>query len=204
MENLPPTFASARRSLSRLFRRHRTSTISAPRPHCAPSSPSVERSSRRADRSMVNYFGIGRRRLRHRRRQTVVAIQSRLPLPQRCRCLGRSRLSAPVAAYDDYGGWFDVCGTSVAAPLIAGMFAIAGHVSQQDAAKRSGNKKSSQRSLHRLLESYITCLFSTYTYSGGWGSPDGTAALERSKRTYKIARRATIGAGGRRKRPKGL
>ena len=45
-----------------------------------------------------------------------------------------------VAEYDTYGGggWFTVGGTSVATPLIAGVFALAGNASSQDAGKASG------------------------------------------------------------------
>lgn len=80
-----------------------------------------------------------------------------------------------VAEYDDsYGGWFDVCGTSVAAPLVAGMFAIAGNVSQQDASETFW-EKDHHKDLYDVCGRY--CLFSTYAYGGGWGSPKGLGAL---------------------------
>jgi Subtilase family len=76
--------------------------------------------------------------------------------------------------YGHYNGWFSVCGTSVAAPLMAGMFAVAGNVSRQD-----GNK-TFWKKLHRT-DFYDVCahfcLFSTYAYGGGWGSPKGLDAL---------------------------
>jgi subtilase family serine protease len=73
-----------------------------------------------------------------------------------------------------YHGWFDICGTSVAAPLTAGIFAIAGNVSQQDAGKTFW-ENFHHRDLYDVCGRY--CLFSTYAFGGGWGSPKGLGAL---------------------------
>lgn len=73
-----------------------------------------------------------------------------------------------------YGGWFDVCGTSVAAPLMAGMIGLAGNAANQD-----GGKTFWETPHHRDLYDVCAqfCLFSTYAYGGGWGSPKGLGAL---------------------------
>ena len=81
-----------------------------------------------------------------------------------------------VAEYDSYGygGWFTVGGTSVSSPLLAGIFGVAGNASKQDGGRTFWSKKH-----HKDLWTLCTsnCLFKTYTYQGGWGSPDGIGAF---------------------------
>jgi subtilase family serine protease len=80
-----------------------------------------------------------------------------------------------VAEYDSsYGGWFDVCGTSVSTPLVAGMFAIAGNAAQQNASETFW-EEDHHKDLYDVCARF--CLFSTYAYGGGWGSPKGLGAL---------------------------
>ena len=81
-----------------------------------------------------------------------------------------------VAEYDSYGysGWFTVGGTSVSAPLLAGIFGLAGNATKQDGG-RTFWQNSHRRYLYDVCGSL--CLFSTYSYLGGWGSPDGIGAF---------------------------
>jgi subtilase family serine protease len=80
-----------------------------------------------------------------------------------------------VAEYaGKYGGWFDVCGTSVAAPLMAGMFAVTGNAAQQHGGETFW-EKAHHSDLYDVCARF--CLFSTYAYGGGWGSPKGLNAL---------------------------
>jgi subtilase family serine protease len=82
--------------------------------------------------------------------------------------------SPGVAEYaSQYGGWVDVCGTSVASPLVAGIFALAGNAARQDGGKTFWLAK------HRddLYDVCGKCLFSDYSYQGGWGSPNGIGAF---------------------------
>lgn len=99
-----------------------------------------------------------------------------------------------VAAYDTFnswGGWGTVSGTSVATPLIAGVFALAGNASSQHAGKRFWTLTAEQRKkyLHTISKgangrcggSYL-CTAGTgqyFTYSGptGWGTPNGIGAF---------------------------
>lgn len=99
-----------------------------------------------------------------------------------------------VAEYDSYGsssGWFTVGGTSVATPLVASVFALAGNASSQHAGKKFWTLTKQQRKkyLHTISEgsdgscggSYL-CTAGTgqyFTYSGptGWGSPNGIGAF---------------------------
>jgi len=82
-----------------------------------------------------------------------------------------------VAEYDSYGygGWFTVGGTSVSSPLLAGVFGLAGNASKQDGGRTFWAKKH-HKDLWTLC-SGSSCLFKTYTYQGGWGSPDGIGAF---------------------------
>jgi subtilase family serine protease len=99
-----------------------------------------------------------------------------------------------VAEYDSYGsqsGWFTVGGTSVATPLIAGVFALAGNAGSLHAGKKFWTLTKQQRKkyLHVISEgadgscggSYL-CTAGTgqyFTYSGptGWGTPNGIGAF---------------------------
>jgi subtilase family serine protease len=82
--------------------------------------------------------------------------------------------SPAVAEYSElYGGWFGVCGTSVASPFNAGIFALAGNATSQDGGETFWKPKKHHKHLHDVCGS---CLFSTYSYPGGWGTPNGIKA----------------------------
>ncbi len=99
-----------------------------------------------------------------------------------------------VAEYDSYGsrsGWFTIGGTSVATPLIASVYALAGNASSQHAGKELWTLTTQERKnqLHTISEgangrcggSYL-CTAGTgqyFTYSGpaGWGTPNGLGAF---------------------------
>jgi hypothetical protein len=101
-----------------------------------------------------------------------------------------------VAAYDTYGsgGWIIVGGTSVATPIIAGAFALAGNATKQDGGKTfwALTDKKRQEDLHvissgtddcppRIRGSYLctagTGEFGTYSGPTGWGTPNGIGAF---------------------------
>ena len=98
--------------------------------------------------------------------------------------------SPGVAEYDSYnGGWFGVCGTSAASPLIAGVYALAGNAKKQDAGKKlwTLTKQQRKKDLHLVPNgsdsscgSYL-CGDGRYKkyYSGpsGWGTPKGIGAF---------------------------
>ena len=84
-----------------------------------------------------------------------------------------------VAFYDTYGGygWGEVSGTSVSAPLIAGIFGLAGNASRQD-----GGRTFWMRKHHRDLYTPAGRCSSAYSYGQynecvGWGTPDGIGAF---------------------------
>ena len=100
-------------------------------------------------------------------------------------------VSPGVAMYDEYdGGWFGVGGTSVASPLTAGVFALAGNASSFDAAKKFWKMKNKKRKhdLHAITTGndgscgglYLctagTGQYKTYSGPGGWGTPNGIKA----------------------------
>ncbi len=101
-----------------------------------------------------------------------------------------------VAEYDSdgYGGWLTAGGTSVATPIIAGVFALAGNATKQDGGKIfwTLTEKKRQQDLHvissgtndcprRLRGSYLciagTDEFGTYSGPTGWGTPNGIGAF---------------------------
>lgn len=98
-----------------------------------------------------------------------------------------------VAEYDttNYNGWIEAYGTSVATPLLAGAFALAGNAEQQDGGKTfwTMSKAARARSLHDITSgSDGTCKptylctagtkeFGTYSGPTGWGTPKGIAAF---------------------------
>lgn len=98
-----------------------------------------------------------------------------------------------TAEYDTYGegGWFEVGGTSVASPLIAGMYALAGNSTKQDGGENLWKlkKKKLKKEIWAITSgsdgscggSYLctagTGQFGQYSGPGGWGSPDGVKAL---------------------------
>ncbi len=81
-----------------------------------------------------------------------------------------------VAAYDtfDESGWFTVSGTSVSTPLLAGVFGLAGNATKQYGG-RTFWKSANRKGLYDVCSA--SCLFSTYSYGAGWGSPDGIGAF---------------------------
>lgn len=101
-----------------------------------------------------------------------------------------------VASYDTYGGsgWENASGTSVSAPIIAGIFGLAGNAKKQDGGKIfwSLSKKKLQADVHiiasgnndcppRLRGSYLCTAgsdeFGTYSGPTGWGTPNGAGAF---------------------------
>jgi subtilase family serine protease len=97
-----------------------------------------------------------------------------------------------VSAYDTYdrSGWFIGGGTSVASPLIAGVFALAGNATSQDAGrtfweKRHQNPNDLNPVLHgsdgHCSPTYL-CSDGTHEYKDyggptGWGTPNGIGAF---------------------------
>jgi subtilase family serine protease len=82
-----------------------------------------------------------------------------------------------VAEYTSIYGppqWADICGTSVAAPLAAGMFALAGNATTQEGG-RTFWETQHQKYLHNVCR--LDCLYDTYTYQAGWGSAAGIQAF---------------------------
>lgn len=101
-------------------------------------------------------------------------------------------VSAPVAIYIGvYGGWNAFGGTSVSAPLLAGMFALAGNTStagpQTIWGKRGTSSLNDVTSGTNILTSitgpcassvkYICVAGKGYDGPTGWGSPNGVGAL---------------------------
>jgi subtilase family serine protease len=94
-----------------------------------------------------------------------------------------------MAEYDTYGypGWFTVGGTSVASPLTAAVFGLAGNSSSQNAGEGfwKAKKKKQKKDLHVITSGsdgscggeYLceagTGQFKTYAGPTGWGTPDG-------------------------------
>ncbi len=97
-----------------------------------------------------------------------------------------------VAEYDTYGygGWFTVGGTSVASPLSAAVFALAGNASKLNAAEGIWQLKNhkKKKDFHYISSGddgscggeYLcqagTNQFKTYAGPIGWGTPDGIKA----------------------------
>ena len=97
-----------------------------------------------------------------------------------------------VAEYDsNEGGWFQVGGTSVASPIIASIFALAGNASRQNAGEKFWTLKARARTrdFHYVSSgsdgscsgSYLctagTKQFHTYSGPAGWGTPKGIGAF---------------------------
>ncbi len=84
--------------------------------------------------------------------------------------------SPGVAEYDSLdGGWFSVCGTSVPAPLLAGVFGLAGNATKQD-----GGRTFWRKAHHKhLYDVQGQCAYrqGRYTTCAGWGSPNGIDAF---------------------------
>lgn len=85
--------------------------------------------------------------------------------------------SPGVAEYDSYGygGWFVICGTSVASPLLAGVFGLAGNAAQQVGGRTFWLTKH-HKDLYKITGQ---CAYTKgqYTTCDGWGSPDGIGAF---------------------------
>jgi subtilase family serine protease len=116
-------------------------------------------------------------------------------------CSGRTANDVAAVAWDaavyntdGYGGWLTAGGTSIAAPIVAGAFALAGNAAKQDGGRTfwSLTGKKRQEDLHvissgtdgcprRLRGSYLcvagTGEFGTYSGPAGWGTPNGLGAL---------------------------
>ncbi|MGC1758801.1 MAG: S8 family serine peptidase [Candidatus Cybelea sp.] len=101
-----------------------------------------------------------------------------------------------VASYDTYGesGWYTASGTSVSAPIVAGIFGLAGNATKQDGGKIfwTLSKKKLQEDVHiiasgnddcppRLRGSYLctagTDEFGSYSGPTGWGTPNDIGAF---------------------------
>ncbi len=94
-----------------------------------------------------------------------------------------------VAIYEaDFGGWLEIGGTSIAAPLIAGVYALAGNA----ATVRSGFDYSHAGSLFNVTTGnndlatgtgaqsgydYLCVAGTGYNAPAGLGTPDGTQAF---------------------------
>jgi len=94
-----------------------------------------------------------------------------------------------AAEYDSYGygGWFTVGGTSVASPLLGGVFGLAGNASSLDAAKGfwTLKKKAYKKELHDITTgnngscspTYLCTAGKGYDGPTGWGTPNGIKAF---------------------------
>jgi subtilase family serine protease len=102
-----------------------------------------------------------------------------------------------VAFYDTFGdrGWMTATGTSISAPLIGGIFGLAGNASSQVGGKHIWRLTHQRRAtyLHaidrggisgcpkRLVGSYLcragTGEYATYSGPAGWGTPNGIGAF---------------------------
>jgi subtilase family serine protease len=100
-----------------------------------------------------------------------------------------SGCSPGVAVYIDiYGGWNEYCGTSVASPLIAGVYGLAGNAKKQDAGRKvwTLTNKQHKKYFHHPSGGAGSCgnylcgsgrYKKYYSGPGGWGSPKGIKAF---------------------------
>ncbi len=100
-----------------------------------------------------------------------------------------SAVALNVAEYDTYGysGWFTVGGTSVASPLVGGVYGLAGNASSQNAAQKIWKlkKKARKKELHDITSgsdgscggSYLCTGVKGYDGPTGWGTPNGIKAF---------------------------
>lgn len=85
----------------------------------------------------------------------------------------------PVSVYDSYGGaegWLDLGGTSVAAPLVAGIEAHAGSTVRSEGAKAFYKHKLfdiAEGANGECYDRYLCTTKEGYDGPTGWGSPDG-------------------------------
>ena len=102
-----------------------------------------------------------------------------------------------AAEYDSFHhhGWILVSGTSVSAPLIAGIFGVAGDAGGNDGGERFWNlsRKHEKKYLHEITSGLVSgcpaslrgtylCSAGTgqdggYSAPAGWGTPNGTNAF---------------------------
>jgi subtilase family serine protease len=107
-----------------------------------------------------------------------------------------SAVAWDAAEYDTYGygGWFEVGGTSVASPLVGGVFGLAGNSTSQDGGEAlwSLNTSGLSNDLHAITKGSIvdcpskyestylckagTNQFGQYSGPSGWGTPNGIGA----------------------------
>jgi hypothetical protein len=107
-----------------------------------------------------------------------------------------SAVAENAAEYDtyEYGGWITVDGTSIASPLTAGVFGLAGNASSLNAGEKFWElkKKKAKKELHYIdsgsvarcpssLQGTYLCEagtkeYKTYSAPSGWGTPDGIKA----------------------------
>jgi subtilase family serine protease len=100
-----------------------------------------------------------------------------------------SAVASGVAEYDTYGysGWFTIGGTSVASPIIGGVYGLAGNASKQHAGKTLWTLKAKQyaKELHDITSgsdgtcggSYLCTAGTGYDGPTGWGTPNGVGAF---------------------------
>ena len=99
-----------------------------------------------------------------------------------------SAVAWDAAEYDSYGygGWITVGGTSVASPMMGGVFGLAGNASKQDAAKNfwTLKKKKYKKELHDITTgsngdcgNYLCEAGPGYDGPTGWGTPNGIKAF---------------------------
>ncbi len=102
-------------------------------------------------------------------------------------------VAVDVAEYDSYGygGWITPGGTSIATPLIASVYALAGDASSQHAGEKlwTLTKQQRQKYLHVISEGATgSCggklrlyrragQYGTYSGPTGWGTPNGAGAF---------------------------
>ncbi|MBV8530854.1 MAG: peptidase S8 [Candidatus Eremiobacteraeota bacterium] len=94
-----------------------------------------------------------------------------------------------AAEYDSYGygGWITVGGTSVASPMMGGVFGLAGNASSLDAGKKfwTLKKRKRKKELHDITTgsdgscggSYLCTAGVGYDGPTGWGTPNGIKAF---------------------------
>jgi subtilase family serine protease len=101
-----------------------------------------------------------------------------------------------VAEYDTYGhsGWIRVGGTSIATPIVASAFGLAGNGAKQEGGKIfwTSSERKRQEDLHVIssgtdgcphgLEGSYLCTagtdeFGMYSGPAGWGTPNGIGAF---------------------------
>jgi len=84
-----------------------------------------------------------------------------------------------IAIYDSFGfgGWATVSGTSVAAPLVAGIFGLAGNATRQSGGRTFWIQKHHRYLYTPLGQCYVGYSYGQYNECVGWGTPDGIGAL---------------------------